>query len=427
MARRRVVLVAAVAVAAGCGRDGVASSGAWTAVTDTVGDTVVVRTVAGSVWGDTARLVEELRIGSLEGEAAYLLGSPASIAVTDSVIYVVDQQVPVVRAYDAATGRHLRDIGRFGGGPGEYRSPDGVAALSDGRLLVRDPGNVRISVFAPDGSLLDEWRHPNKGGFHTYRTFYVDTAGTAWITTIDDSEMVAPWEWVHMLVGVNGDGAVTDTILAPRPGYAASELRASREHSASLRRVPFTAQDVWSFSPFGYMVGGVTGRYAVTLYRPEGALRIERDGAPDAPVHPAEAAERRAAITAGLQRQYGTWSWNGPDIPDTKTPWRDLFVDDEGRVWVIASRRAVEVMTAAEAEALEADGGDPPFRFEEPPAFDVFDRDGRFLGPVAAPFGLVVDDPHPRVRGDRVWAVVEDDVGIPYLVRFRLERPETRS
>jgi hypothetical protein len=39
-------------------------------VTDTIGDTIVVRTVSGSVWGGPAELAEELRIGVFEGKTS---------------------------------------------------------------------------------------------------------------------------------------------------------------------------------------------------------------------------------------------------------------------------------------------------------------------------------------------------------------------
>jgi hypothetical protein len=420
VAVRAAVLATAVVVTAVCGdtRSGPATDTAWQGAVDTIADTITVRTLAGSVWGDTARLVETLRIGSLEGADAYVLGDPVALAATDTVIYVLDAHVPVVRAYDAKTGEHRLDIGREGGGPGEYGSPDGLALLPDGRLLVRDPATVRINEYAPDGTFLEGWAHPNGGGFHTYRPFYVDTTGTSWVTTLENWG-APPWEWQLALIGVSPDGAITDTVPAPRFGYEEAVVTASREGSASRRQVPFTPQTVWSFSPRGYMVGGVTETYSVYLFRPDApVLRIVGNASP-VPVHPEEGAEQRERITAGLQRQYGSWRWNGPGVPDTKPPYRDLFVDTAGRVWVVVSQPGEPVLSEADAAAEEQRTGQPTLRYREPPAFDVFDAEGRYLGHVAPPPTLMVE-PRPLVRDDVVWGVEEDALGVRSVVRYQL-------
>ncbi|MFO7894186.1 MAG: hypothetical protein R6U63_10645 [Longimicrobiales bacterium] len=414
--RRAAIGFGGAILLAGCG-SGPGASGAWQAVTDTVADTVVVRTVAGSVWGDTTRLVEELRIGSLEGADAYVLGNPVSIAVGNGMVYVLDAQVPVVRAYDAGTGEHVMDIGRDGGGPGEYRHPDGLAVLPDGRVLVRSPRGLAINVYAPDGEFLEAWPHPAPG-FHTYDRFHVDTAGASYATGILSGGV--PWEWERGFIGVSASGQVTDTIaINGWLAYERADLTAFREGSSSRRQVPFTGEYVWSFSPHGYLIAGVTSRYAVYLFRPDGVLRIEREVA-SVPVQPEEAEERRARLTADLRRQYGSWRWNGPPIPETKPPFRRLFADHDGRIWVVMSQPGRPVLSAAEAAAQEARSGRPVLRYREPPAFDVFDRDGRFLGPVVVPAGLVTEGPNPVARGDTVWGVERDPLGVPTIVRYRL-------
>ncbi len=46
----------------------------WVAVYDTIGDTIVVRTVSGSLWKDTAQLVPEISIGVFDGPEEYIFG-----------------------------------------------------------------------------------------------------------------------------------------------------------------------------------------------------------------------------------------------------------------------------------------------------------------------------------------------------------------
>ena len=393
-----------------------AAGGAWDAVIDTAGDTITVRTLSGSAWGDTAGLIAEVEIGESNGSDAHIFGEPRALAVgPGGMILVLDTQVPVVRAFDA-DGVYLRDVGRSGNGPGEYASPDGMTVLEDGRILVRDPPNGRTSVFSGDGEFREQW--PLSGGFNSDRRFYVDTAGDSYVTTLLERGR-APWEWKFGLVRYNPRGEILDTVPAPVWNHEFARVTASSENSSSMRLVPFTADVAWSFSPLGYMVGGLSTDYRIDLYRRNApVLRIERVWTA-VPVLAAEADEQRLRITRGLQRQYGSWRWNGPSIPSTKPPFRDLFLSAEGDVWVLLSTEGIETMSEADAIAEEHATGRVPLRFEEPAAFDVFSADGRYLGHVRVPSSFRTD-PEPIVRGDRVWAITRDELDVARITRFRL-------
>jgi hypothetical protein len=62
-----------------------------------------------------------------------------------------------------------------------------------------------------------------------------------------------------------------------------------------------------------------------------------------------------------------------------------------------------------------------PTRYQEKVAFDVFERDGRYLGRVHAP-DLLSIYPEPVVRGDYVWAITRDELDVSYVVRYRIDR-----
>lgn len=386
----------------------------WEATTDTIGDTIAVRTTSGSEWGSAASLSLEMSIGSMDGDDHFVLGDPVSLAVTgDGIIVVLDEQIPIVRAF-AADGTFIGNIGRDGRGPGEYDGPDAVAVMSDGRILVRDPGNSRISVFDVGGTLLDEWRL--SGGFNTNRRFYVDTLDHSYANTLLERGL-GPWDWEFGLVRYAPNGEILDTIPAPVWSYDRAQVTASREGSSSVRAVPFTPEPHWSFSPHGHMVGGLSTDYRIDLFRQDGTvIRMEKEWEP-VPVGRAEADERRLRITRSLQRQYGSWRWNGPSIPDTKPPFRGLFVSWEGNVWVTRSTGALRRPGDTDAEP----GDVPELEFFEPPAFDVFSATGRFMGRVNAPSNMLLD-PEPVVRGDHLWAITQDDIGVPYIARFRVTR-----
>ncbi len=108
----------ATALAAACGRE--PASVTWSTTVDTIGDTIVVRST-GSVWGETAELVQDLRIGLLEGAEEYMFGDIQSLAVgTDGAIYSYDSHLKVLRKH-SATGDYVATLGREGEGPGEYK------------------------------------------------------------------------------------------------------------------------------------------------------------------------------------------------------------------------------------------------------------------------------------------------------------------
>lgn len=108
------------------------------------------------------------------------------------------------------------------------------------------------------------------------------------------------------------------------------------------------------------------------------------------------------------------WTWGGPVIPEVKPPFKGLFVDQDGRIWVRLHQPA-ELVTP---EALGASEAESTWR--EPIVFDVFEPGGRYLGQVHAPSGFRTL-PQPVIRGDMVWAVVAEPGELPNVVRFRID------
>jgi hypothetical protein len=66
----------------------------------------------------------------------------------DGVVYATQPQESTIRSYDRQ-GRFLREIGREGEGPGEFDRPGALGWRGDS-LWVQDAGNRRISFFGPD-------------------------------------------------------------------------------------------------------------------------------------------------------------------------------------------------------------------------------------------------------------------------------------
>ncbi len=129
--------------------------GSWVGTITTEGDVTTVINESGSVWGGTAKLVEEASIGVEAGADEYMFGQIDSVYATDERIYVVDSQVPAVRVYDH-DGAFVRNIGGGGQGPGEYTFPTIVTVDKQGRVFV--VANMRrINVYDATGEPTETW------------------------------------------------------------------------------------------------------------------------------------------------------------------------------------------------------------------------------------------------------------------------------
>jgi DNA-binding beta-propeller fold protein YncE len=55
-------------------------------------------------------------------------------------------------------GKYVKEWGKWGSAPGEFKTPHALALDSRGRLYVADRGNHRIQIFDQDGKFLEEWK-----------------------------------------------------------------------------------------------------------------------------------------------------------------------------------------------------------------------------------------------------------------------------
>src|SRR5262245_38333991 len=55
-------------------------------------------------------------------------------------------------------GRYIRSFGKWGPGPGEFRTPHDIAMDAQGHLFVADRGNMRVQILEQDGTFITEWK-----------------------------------------------------------------------------------------------------------------------------------------------------------------------------------------------------------------------------------------------------------------------------
>ena len=121
------------------------------------------------------------------------------------------------------------------------------------------------------------------------------------------------FEWRAGIARYHPDGTV-DTVATPDIGFKPAQISAEKEGSSSINQVPFTPQQVDSYSPGGIFFVGINEDYSFSLLRPEGVLRIARSYDP-VPVDSEEASAARDAATDNFRRSYPGWKSNGPPIP----------------------------------------------------------------------------------------------------------------
>jgi DNA-binding beta-propeller fold protein YncE len=102
------------------------------------------------------------------------------------------------------TGKFLRVIGKTGTGPGEFRTPHGLAFDSMGRLIVADRHNHRIQVLTKEGKFIVEY-----DDFGRTSGLAIDTRDVIYTTDSESTERVHPGWQRGIRIGSLEDGKVT--------------------------------------------------------------------------------------------------------------------------------------------------------------------------------------------------------------------------
>lgn len=390
-----------------------------------MGNAETVRTLSGSLWGPGAVLTEVLSIGEELGQDAYLFGDISSAWATEDRIYVVDAQVPVVRAFDR-DGGYLFDIGNPGQGPGEYGIPSAVAVTDNGRVLVADAMNSRINVYDSAASLLETWPLASQ-------------KSALGLTLGDDGKTYTQsWSLEQERLGVQSvgpEGLVGEILFPPAVELSLATVPIGRGMEMIL---PFAPSYTWALAPGGEMIAGAGEQYRFEVHRPDGmATVVERDFEP-VPVEKNEADFRAHLATSALRLLAPDRSIGRGDIPDHKPAFSGFYPDRSGRIWVIrqgpgrldpecadaddaASPRLM--MGTFETRAKPGNWDDGTLAGEcwaDTYLFDLFDiATGDFLATVQAPErGFRI----PLFAIDEtVLAAVADEVGTLRLKEYRLE------
>lgn len=347
------------------------------------------------------RLVPEVTYGASDASEAELEQVRDFEVAKNGNVLVVDAKAHSVKLF-APTGKFLKSLGRSGAGPGEYAQPNGIALGPDGTLWVHDPKNNRLTQLRDDGTLVgttpivvNSWGWTWDGAF--------DRQGRLVSQVLSyDKEGKSRYVLSRMTYPANrGDSVPTYKCTPPdlkgpahRPWM---EFQRKDGKGGGSIAIPFAPSETQTVHPAGYLWCANGARYQVyrlDLVRGD-TLSVVRGTAVPIPV---SKVERDSAI-GELRKFAATYGEMNPDlsrVPSTQPALTALHVDDRDRLWVQLT----------------------PFEAKEA-RFDVFNLAGQRVASATMPGRLKM---MPTViRGDKVYAIVEDEDGMATIARYRIE------
>ena len=342
----------------------------------------------------------------------------------DGRVLVADPLGKALYAVDLDGNRRTL-VGREGQGPTEYRQPDAVWPLPDGRTLLVDLGNGRLTILGSDLAFGDTHRiavgEPQMG-----RPMVI-----AIPQGVDGNGMV----YSRAMGGGMGGGAYPDSaeILRIDPAEGTSTSVATfkiqsvtqqtsggaNDQRVAISPIPLSPQDAWGVAPDGTIIiarvgdyhlerigsGGSVARGPVIPFDPVRIGRAEKEE------YVASQSRSGGGIAVGVEVENGQMSMSfargGADDedrqidqytwPEEKPPFYGgrIPVDAAGRAWI----------------QRHVDAG-------EPSTYDVFDAGGNRVNTVLLEHGK-------RVVGfgqNTVYVVAFDEFDLNYLERYALPR-----
>ena len=413
-----------VAFAACAAEDSPENDTAWVGTITTEGNVTTVVNESGSVWGGMARLVGGLSIGVDVGDDAYMFGRPGGVHAFGGRIYVIDQQVPVVRVYDF-DGAHLFDFGAQGQGPGEFQSPYSIAGTDDGRIFIADSRNGRINVYSADGEYVADY--PTGRLQCCIRPLVATPDGLAFFHIYDRELSLEHGvdQDYHPMRGFDENGPTEAYIGPPQVEIPAASFRLG-DRVYSTR---FSPDLKWRVAPSGALIFGTSERYRFEVRHPTGDSLIVEQAWDPVPIQVDEREWARRQTVASLRRNNPGWRWDGAEMPDSKPAFEDFIAAYSGEVWVVRPGPGIKDPDCDDKHSPD----DWPYFSENyrcwrnQPIIDAFDAEGTYVGGIEVPEGIVLNSiAPPYIRGDTVVAALYEPDGVIRVKRYRLVLPGER-
>lgn len=353
-------------------------------------------------------ITRDLRIGSVDDDKQALTSIGGVTVSRDGKIYVAQPQDQQFRIY-SATGELLGVVGRKGGGPAEFEGLSSLSFHAD-TVVAFDLRQGRLSLFTPDGELLRTLtiRVRVDAPYSRAAVSHLLPDGTGLATASAISASVADGTVRLMpLMRVDRTGVVLDTVLWH--DASRSQLAIPLPNGAIYGQQPFSDEPIYAQTESGFVLiertfatapreatfrvfwigfGGDTIRSRTYRYTPR----------PVPSAHVDSIIESRMRflqhIAMGAPELEKTVRSAMP-IPRFFAPVLSVHAAPSGEIWL--ERGVVRLGTLR---------------------YTVLSRTGDILADVDVP---------PRTRivalhGDHLYTAERDDLDVPYVVRYRVNR-----
>ncbi len=357
-------------------------------------------------------LHEELRIGSVD-DPRYDLSRVSDVGVDGSGrIFVGQPQEHVVRVF-SGDGRALNTIGRRGSGPGEFQDVGDLGWRGD-TLWVRDQRSNRLSFFTGGGEFLRSVE---------FRESYPERSASLMpgVPAADGNLLIRPSAPVQLIgstipslpVLLASRSGRVRRVLADLPLRNAVATISFGGSGGSSGPQPFSDAPLWTPAADGRSIWVIERPAATTTpahfhlhritldgdtaiskryrYAPRPLPRAQADSVIRGHVERLSAGPARGQPPAAVER----WVREAMFLPPNAPPVNRAVAGSDGSLW------------------LRTDNG-PATQA----VWYVFDRQGTLQSMVSVPRGLTLH----RASARQVWGVIEDDLGVPYVVRYRIGR-----
>ncbi|MGI9625775.1 MAG: hypothetical protein ACR2QM_02985 [Longimicrobiales bacterium] len=339
-------------------------------------------------------------IGTLDGPAPLqLFRALHSTRHRDGRILVVNSGSQEIRSFDAQ-GNHLASWGGDGEGPGEYRLPLRVASWTGDSVAVWDTRLRRVTILSGDGTL---GRTVDLGGEDLSGLVQLadPLPGGRLVLVHQDIMAVAPSNGVHRNPTIASVLDATGEIQSSLPEQPGDEIfMMLGDGSIDVLRFAF-AKSFVARAQGDRILFGPNDTFDLRLYTDAGELeRIVRLGTPPRVVTDAdwEAEIDRRVEGAAEERRPGLRTLYAEiPKPDALPAFADALVDPLGHIWANVFRPPVE---------------------PGPAVWAVFDPEGRFLGYVETPEGLILH----QVGPDYILGHSTDDLDVEHIQLWGLDR-----